>query len=119
MGMPPDDRDAPGCLLIFAIASQHSARVSLTNELDLTVVGCLTEWVHKFTVGPVQAVRLDISGLSFADVAGTRALAQVCHLLRERCSSFGLTGVPPAVQRVTNLAGIDLPGDCDHEGWHD
>jgi anti-anti-sigma factor len=120
MSVPPDGMDARGSLLIFTTRRGRTAQVSLTGELDVTVAACLTDWAEHFTAGPARAVRLDLSGLGFADVAGTRALAQVCRLLQAWSRSFELSGVPAAVSRVTGLTGIRLPeptsGTSDRTG---
>jgi anti-anti-sigma factor len=98
--------------LIFASGERRSASVELVGDLDLTVVGCLLDWARAFAARPVSAVRVDVSGLTFIDVAGLRALAEACGMLQRSGCLIDITGRPESVSRLTALTGIAIPA-----GW--
>jgi anti-anti-sigma factor len=109
----PDDSARP-VLRIFTTRKGRDAHVALVGDLDLTAAGGLLAWVRNFTAGPPPAaVRLDLSDLGFADLAGLRALAEACALLQARGAAVELTGMPASLSRLAGLTGADL---CGHSG---
>jgi anti-anti-sigma factor len=104
------DGDAgKGKLIVFTSAKSRQARVSLVGELDVTTAQCLTSWAERFTAAtPRRAVRLDASGLRFADVCGIRALTRACQLLQRCCRSFELAGLSEPARRAAELTGSEL-----------
>lgn len=98
-----------GKLIIFTSAKVRHARVSLIGDLDVTTARCLTEWAERIAAAPPRAIRLDASGLRFADACGMRALTQACWLLRRRCGAFEMTGLSAVGRRMAELTGAELP----------
>jgi anti-anti-sigma factor len=106
MDSPPPDGCARPVLRILIARNGRGAQVALVGDLDVTAVGCLQDWARSFTAGPPpEAVRLDLSDLGFVDIAGFRALAEACGLLRRRCASVKLAGVPESLSRIADLTG--------------
>jgi anti-anti-sigma factor len=93
------------------VLQRAGAELRLAGELDLSGVECLADRVEDLiSVAPVLAdVLLDVSGLTFVDVAGVRALLAACDCLRGSCWRLHV-GEPqaPAVLRVLGLLGVDL-----------
>jgi len=98
-----------GRLVIFTSAKTRHARASLVGDLDMTTAQGLTSWAERIARAMPRSVRLDATGLRFADVCGVRALARACWLLSGHRSSFQLVGLPAEVRRVADLTGADLP----------
>ena len=65
--------------------------------------------IREITVRPGRFVRLDLSGLSFTDVAGTRALYQAAAELQRIGRDVEITGMQPRVRRVAAILGLTLP----------
>ena len=95
--------------LIFTSRERRSASVKLVGDLDLTVTACLLRWARAFAARPVPAVRLDLSGLKFIDVAGLRSLAEACATLRRSGGLIDVTGQPESLRRLAALTGIAIP----------
>jgi anti-anti-sigma factor len=105
----PSGEETRPLFLIFTARERRSASVELAGDLDLTVVGCLLDWARAFAARPVPAVRVDISGLTFIDVAGLRALAEACGMLQRSGCLIDITGRSESVSRLTALTGIAIP----------
>jgi anti-anti-sigma factor len=102
--------EATGPLFLIFTSREHpSASVQLVGDLDLTVVTCLLNWACAFAARPVPSVRVDLSGLKFADVAGLRALSEACGLLRRSGCLIDITGQSASVRRLAALTGIAIP----------
>jgi anti-anti-sigma factor len=97
--------------LIFTSRQDRPASVKLVGDLDLTVTGCLLHWARAFAARPVPAVRVDLSGLEFADLAGLRALTEACGTLRRSGCRIDITRQSAALCRLTALTGIAIPAD--------
>jgi anti-anti-sigma factor len=97
--------------LIFTSRQERPATVKLIGELDLTVTGCLLHWARAFAARPVFAVRVDLSGVEFTDVAGLRALTEACGTLRRSGCLIDVARPSEAVRRLTALTGIVIPAD--------
>jgi anti-anti-sigma factor len=109
--------EATGPLFLIFTSREHPpASVQLVGDLDLTVVACLLNWARAFAARPVPAVRVDLSGLKFADVAGLRALAEACCLLRRSGCLIDITAQSESVRRLTALTGIAIPADSGRIG---
>jgi anti-anti-sigma factor len=107
----PSGEETGPLFLIFTSREHPSASVKLVGDLDLTVTACLLNWARAFTARPVPAVRVDLSGLKFTDVAGLRALNEACGMLRRSGCQVDITGQSEPVSRLTALTGIAIPVD--------
>lgn len=72
-------------------------RGSLVGELDLAAVARIAEQVEQ--VPAASPLTLDLSGVSFADLAGIRLLER----LATRSAGCDLKDVPAAIRRVVDL----------------
>jgi anti-sigma B factor antagonist len=92
-------------------------RLVVAGELDLATGAVLTAAVTDLVGGPLpcELLLLDVSGVTFADVAGLRALAGVVRLLATHGCSTHVVGVRAAIRRAVDLAGFDDLADAlDH-----
>jgi anti-anti-sigma factor len=105
----PRSQGAGPQFLIFTSRQDPPPSVKLVGDLDVTVAGCLLHWACAFAARPVPAVRVDLSGLKFADVAGLRALAEACGLLRRSGCDIDIIRPSESVRRLAALTGITLP----------
>lgn len=71
----PANRSGPdGAFSVQLAWTKDQATLTLTGELDLVTGHHVQDALRKIMLRPGRAVHLDLSGLMFADVAGTRAL---------------------------------------------
>jgi anti-sigma B factor antagonist len=97
--------EAPPSLEVAALGP---ATYLLSGELDLWSAPSIAEGLEPATQvgGPVT---IDLSGVSFIDMAGVHALVGLLDRLPSGC--LILHGAQPAVDRVFSLTGLpDLPG---------
>jgi anti-anti-sigma factor len=99
--------------LILTSRHEPPTSVKLVGDLDLTVTGCLLHWACAFAARPVPAVRVDLSGLRFTDVAGLRALTEACGILRRSGCHIDVIRPSGSVCRLAALTGIAIPADSD------
>ena len=99
-------------LSIGLTREKGQARLSLVGELDVNAVPLLSDRVDDLlalrrrlrTVGPgVRTVALDLTGLTFADVAGARALLVIHQRLAKRYRHVEILGMQHQVRRVLDL----------------
>jgi anti-anti-sigma factor len=109
MDSSPPDGCAPPVLRISTTRKRRSAHVALVGDLDVTAVGCLQSLIRSIATRRLAgAIRLDLSDLRFVDLAGFRALADACDLLRRRSVAVEVTGWPESLDRIASLTGADL-----------
>jgi len=106
----PDHTDIHGaCFSAHLSWGPDHAELALTGELDRAAVHHVRDAIREITVRPGRFVHLDLSELSFTDVAGTRALYQATAALQRMGRDVEITGMQPAVRRVANILGLPLP----------
>lgn len=82
------------------------ATVTLTGELDAASAPGLTERLMKVAAAREPgALVLDLSGLTFIDVVGGRALDWARQAIRAGCPVI-VRWPPPSASRVIRLAGF-------------
>jgi anti-sigma B factor antagonist len=94
-----------GALEISVTAGEWGPVVVLSGEADLISAGRLSELLTAQLAAGVPELRIDVSGLRFADSATVRALVLAARTLRERQGSLILIRPQPAVARVLELMG--------------
>jgi anti-anti-sigma factor len=91
----------------FVTVTRHRdhARLRLAGELDMCGVYSVSHAVGRIVaaIPDVRAVTADLSGLTFVDVAGGRALLQACQRLRDAGLTVTVTGEQERVQWVLGL----------------
>jgi anti-anti-sigma factor len=81
------------------------ATVTVTGELDIATATTLCR--HLLDVGATHPDRivLDLDGMVFVDVAGARALDEMCHLLEVGCPVI-VRRPRPSARMVFRLTGL-------------
>jgi anti-sigma B factor antagonist len=80
--------------------------VTARGELDFAVAATLVAAMRRALDDAPQIVVLDLSGLTFVDAAGVRAVVSVHRQVRTRCAEVTIIPAPEAVHRVFVLAGV-------------
>ena len=82
--------------------------VRLSGELDVASVHLLTDAVDALTAAhcPAELVLLDLTGVTFCDVAGLRGIERCGVDLRETGRDLLLYHVPTCVERLIRLTGL-------------
>jgi anti-anti-sigma factor len=85
-----------------AVRSEDGARIDLIGELDLAGAPLVDEQLLRAATSRSGAITIDLSGLTFCDLAGLRALDHA------RTAGAVLTGrVQDAVRRLLEATGRD------------
>jgi anti-anti-sigma factor len=87
----------------FHIVAEPEGRWQLSGEVDFAVASDFAIAFAEVVATPGKCV-VDVSGLTFIDVAGMRALAEVCG---RPGVTVQLSGVPPTLRRFWVLARFD------------
>ena len=92
-----------------ARTSRHdgSWRLALSGELDLATMGELARAVDRRGAIEGRAVVLDVSGLTFVDASGVRALIDACELLTGAGHEVTVAGVRAQLGRLLELTRAD------------
>lgn len=82
--------------------------IAPTGELDIVSAAALEQHAAQaVSRGEHDALLLDLSGLSFIDSTGLRAIVEVGKVCKESGREFSLAPGPPAVQRLFEVTGLD------------
>jgi anti-sigma B factor antagonist len=81
--------------------------ISARGELDFAVTATLAGAMRRALDDAPQIVVLDLSGLSFIDAAGVRAVLSAHGHARARSAEVTIIPGPDAVHRVFALCGAD------------
>lgn len=92
-----------------ARTSRHGGfwRLALIGELDLATMGELARAVHRRAAIDGLPVVLDVSGLTFVDVSGVRALIDACELLTGAGHEVTVAGADAHLGRLLELTQAD------------
>jgi anti-sigma B factor antagonist len=93
-------QDADG-LTLRGEARNGTAALAVAGELDLATVPALKDALAQLEGTP--ALELDLSGVSFMDSSGLRALLTARRDAQAAGRRLRLVAVPPAVSRVLEL----------------
>ena len=85
---------------------QDSVIVALDGELDTVSERQLNALVTRLLGKQARQVLFDLSRIRFMDTAGIRGLISAQRRLFLAGRTFGLIGVPPAVQNVFSITGL-------------
>jgi len=106
---PPPSRDEEAVEAVsFTVVVEHldgTVLVRPAGELDLATAPVL-ERVLETLVGSPPTIELDLSGLSFADCGGLRAIRRALRQSSDSCTRVRFSGARPAVQRVLDITGL-------------
>jgi anti-sigma B factor antagonist len=81
--------------------------LELRGELDMASSGLLEEVLAEADLGDSDAVVLDLSGVSFTDSTGLKAIFKVRKAVRDGGRSFAVTRGSTQVQRLLTLTRLD------------
>ena len=95
---------------ILQVTTQDSdgqVTVSLKGELDLSSVGKVEEELRRVEAEGPSLLVLDLSGLSFLDSTGLRAVVTADERAREKGRRLVVVRGPDAVQRVFSITRLE------------
>lgn len=96
-----------------------SALITLIGELDIAVVGDVSEAVELVVANEgLTAVHLDVTGITFTDSTGLMILMRARQTVAEHSLAFTLVTAPYGpVERVIGLCGLTrwFAECCPHE----
>lgn len=79
---------------------QAQVLLAVGGELDLTTVHYVQDALSEIVLRPGRVVRLELSRLAFADVAGARALCLAVMQLRQMGREVRVSRIEPRVRRM-------------------
>ena len=95
-------------LLEISVAVGESGPVlSVSGETDVTTVAELSEALTAQLADGTRHLRVDLSGLRFADSSAIRALVLAGRTLKQRGGALELANPQPVVARALSLLGVD------------
>ncbi|MFG3441119.1 STAS domain-containing protein [Nonomuraea sp. NPDC047897] len=80
--------------------------VGIRGELDLATAEPFSALMNTVLAGAGPRVTLDVSGISFCDMSGLRALRRCGELARVSGTELLLTGVPDRMRRLFAISGL-------------
>jgi len=98
--------EEPKPLVLREECRQDSVIVALEGELDTVSERQVTALVSRLLTQAARRVLFDLSGIQFLDTAGMRGLISAQRRLFLAGRTFGLVGVPPVVQNVFSVTGL-------------
>jgi anti-sigma B factor antagonist len=106
------DPSTPAPIAIDTSVEGDRAVVTVSGELDLLSAPTLTERLEG--LGPVTALELDLSDLSFVDSSGLNALLAARRRLDEAGGTLRVTKASDVALRLFDVAGVrELLGPTD------
>lgn len=108
----------PVRLEVKSVAGDARNTLVLSGELDLASAWALTESVERLAAASTRALSIDLSGLTFMDSTGLRAVLLARAACIDSGRDFSLKPGPPAVQRIFELTGLiaELGFEDDAQG---
>ncbi|MQA88372.1 MAG: anti-sigma factor antagonist [Streptosporangiales bacterium] len=89
--------------------TDKTATLAVTGEIDLSNSDVLARRLHHLAAEGYQYVILDLSGVTFCDCSGVRALMSGLDRLRANDGEgwLRLVGLQPMVRKLVRIAGVD------------
>jgi anti-sigma B factor antagonist len=94
----------------LAVAAEHAAEttiVTLVGELDLRTAPLVRETLLASEAAPIEALVIDLSGLTFIDSSGLHLLVEVHERLRSSGPRLEIQGATAAAERLFAMTGLD------------
>ena len=95
------------------VTNDHTLVVKIRGELDVCTVDMLRAALSGFTANGHRAALVDLSGLTFCDVAGVRELERLHHVLRCELGAVTFRNASPHVRRIIELTRADIELSLD------
>ncbi len=107
MGRPVDAVERSMDLRLSAGGLGRYVVITIGGELDMTTAPALAEYLSAVLGWQAgQDVILDVRGVSFADVAGLRALLAADCTVKDSGGSLRLAGAPRQLRRALAITGL-------------
>ena len=94
-------------LEVASASAGGQVTVSLEGELDLSTVAKVEEELRRVEASDASLVVLDLSGLTFLDSTGLRAVITADERARAQGRRFVIVKGPDAVQRVFAITRLE------------
>ena len=94
-----------GPLSVSSSVDAGTANVSLQGELDLDRAAAVADELIELPARGAKRVVVDVSGLTFIDSSGLRALLTAREQLERAGAALELTALSPSVERVLDMTG--------------
>ena len=88
------------------IVSARHHRLVLSGELDMVAASQLETLIVELCSRGTSGITVDLSGITFIDSRGLRAILLARELAAEHGSEFSLIPGPPHVQRIFQLTNL-------------
>jgi anti-anti-sigma regulatory factor len=96
-----------GFIRVTTVERDPGCVITVSGELTLATMGEFTARAAEAIAASSGPTPFEVSGLDFVDCSGARALARAVLAVPPRAA--GLYGCPPAVRRVLDALGLELP----------
>ena len=102
-----------GPLSVLTAVEDGVAQVTIRGELDLDRADEVANQLSELSGQGATSVIVDVTGLSFIDSSGLRALLSAREQLEAGGATMQVTNLSPAVERVLDMTGTRtlLTGD--------
>jgi anti-anti-sigma factor len=84
----------------------HPARLAVAGEIDLATCDSLVDAVNDAMTADLDALDIDLSGVTFCGSAGLSAFLMVRRRAQEDGKTLRLVNLSSWVQRVFTIAGV-------------
>ena len=100
------DSSRASTLSVQVLNRDDNAWVILRGEADIATLGDLEAALTHVELHDRKPVNLDVTELTFADVATVRRLALFAHQARQAGHSVRTCGATPALRKVADILGF-------------
>ena len=108
IGRGPSEAEGPAALgLTHRIYPDGHATAVISGELDAATADDARDYVSQVIARSSGPVQLDLTGLSFCDARGLRALAGMAACARTAGLQLRLTGTRPGIAKIIRITGMD------------
>jgi anti-anti-sigma factor len=108
VGRGPSEADYPAALgLTHRIYADGHATAVINGELDAATADAAREYVAQVIARSSGPVDVDLTGLSFCDARGLRALLGMAAAARTAGRRLRLTGTRPGIVKIMRITGVD------------
>jgi anti-anti-sigma factor len=108
VGRGPAEAEGPAALgLTHRIYPDGHATAVIRGELDAATTDIALEYVTQVIARSSGPIEVDLTGLSFCDARGLRALAGMSARARTAGRQLRLTGTRPGIAKIMRITGMD------------
>ncbi len=108
VGRGPAEAESAAALgLTHRIYPDGHATAVIRGELDAATTDAALEYVTKVIARSSGPIEVDLTGLSFCDARGLRALAGMADRARTAGRQLRLTGTRPGIAKIMRITGMD------------